>query len=108
MIYDFKSPLLQLANHTYNKALVNTLLLYLNLDMTRNPIIHPGRTQLKLQVLKVLYSQIRSSFQNYKADGGKNEKNEIVIENICEVLIEIVEKYYLITDGKAMLDYVTS
>ena len=41
MVYDFKTPLLSLANHTYNKAIVNTLLLYLNLDMTRNPAIIP-------------------------------------------------------------------
>ena len=41
MIYDYKTPLLQLANHSYNKALVNTLLLYLNLDMTRNPVVQP-------------------------------------------------------------------
>jgi len=41
MVYDFKTPLMQLANHSYNKALVNTLLLYLNLDMTRNPQIQP-------------------------------------------------------------------
>lgn len=108
MMYDFKGPLLQLANHTYNKAIVNTLLLYLNLDMTRNPVIQPERTQIKLQVLKVLYSQIKSSFEGYKKDNGKNDKNEIVIENICDVLIEIVEKYYLITDGKVMLDYIAS
>ena len=39
MVYDFKNPLLLLANHTYNKAIVNTLTLYLNLDMTKNPTI---------------------------------------------------------------------
>ena len=37
MVYDFKNPLLLLTNHTYNKAIVNTLTLYLNLDMTKNP-----------------------------------------------------------------------
>ena len=50
MVYDFKNPLLLLANHTYNKAIVNTLTLYLNLDMTKNPTVIAERSQLKLQV----------------------------------------------------------
>jgi hypothetical protein len=109
MVYDFKTPLLQLTKHTYNKAIVNTLLLYLNLDMTRNPMIQPERTQLKLQVLKNLFGQVRSSFNGYQKDGRKDyDKYEIVIENICEVLIEIIEKYYLISDGKVMLDFITT
>ena len=41
MVYDFKSPLTMLSKHTYNKALVNILILYLNLDTTRNPNINP-------------------------------------------------------------------
>jgi hypothetical protein len=56
----------------------------------------------------VLYGQIRQAFEAFKKDGGRDDKNEIVIENICEILIEIVEKYYLITDGRVMLDYVAS
>ena len=62
MVYEFKTPLLQMANHTYSKAIVNTLLLYLNLDMTRNPIILADRTQLKVQVVQHLYKQITEAF----------------------------------------------
>lgn len=62
MVYDFKTPLLMLANHTYSKAIVNVLTLYLNLDTTRNPTLIHERTQLKLQVLKILFTQIQSSF----------------------------------------------
>ena len=106
LVYDFKSPLLLLSKHTYNKAIINTLLLYLNLDLTRNPTIIPERTQLKLQIIKILLDQIKVAFEGYKKDKGKNEKNEIIVENVCEILIEVVEKYYLITDGKNMLDFI--
>ncbi len=41
LVYDFKSPLLLLAKHTYSKAIINTMLLYLNLDLTRNPTLIP-------------------------------------------------------------------
>lgn len=41
LVYDFKSPLLLLAKHTYSKAIINTMLLYLNLDLTRNPTLVP-------------------------------------------------------------------
>lgn len=108
IMYDYKSPFFLLTNHTYNKALVNTLLIYLNLDLTRNPTLIPQRTQLKLQTLKCLFDQIRMCYGNYRKDEGRNQKNEIVIENVCEVMIEIVQKYYLITDGKAMLDFILS
>lgn len=107
MVYDFKNPLLLLANHTYNKAIVNTLTLYLNLDMTKNPTIISERSQLKLQVLKTLFSQIRSSYMASKKN-TKNDKNEIIIENNCDIMVEIVEKYYLISDGKLMMDVITS
>ena len=59
MVYDFKTPLLLLVNHTYSKAIVNVLVLYLNLDTTRNPNIMHERTQLKLQILKILFTQIK-------------------------------------------------
>lgn len=108
IVYDFKTPLLQLATHTYNKAIVNTLLLYLNLDMTRNPTVQPERTQLKLQILKILYQKLTISFEQSKIDAFNNEQSEIEVENICDILIEIVEKYYLIVDGKIMLDFIAT
>lgn len=32
----------------------------------------------------------------------------MVVENISEVLIEIIEKYYLIADGNAMLEFIVA
>jgi hypothetical protein len=107
MIYEYKEPLFLLANHSYNRAIVNTLMLYLNLDLTRNPNVPPERTQAKLQVVKVLYDQMRGAFECVKRD-GHNERSEMLVENICDVLIEIVEKYYLISDGKTMLEFITT
>ncbi len=66
LVYDLKSPLILLAKHTYNKAIINTLLLYLNLDLTRNPVLIPERTQLKLQVIKMFFEQIKSAFKASK------------------------------------------
>ena len=37
-------------------------MLYLNLDLTRNSTQLPERTQIKLQILKNLYEQIRAEF----------------------------------------------
>lgn len=62
IVYDFKTPLLLLAKHTYNKAIVNTLILYINLDLTRNPNLIPERTQLKLQIISMFFEQIRRAF----------------------------------------------
>lgn len=62
LVYDSKEPLFLLANHTYNRSIVNTIMLYLNLDLTRNPNQLPERTQIKLQILKSLYDQIRTEF----------------------------------------------
>lgn len=36
LIYEAKQPLFLLAKHCYSKAIINTLLLYLNLDLTKN------------------------------------------------------------------------
>ena len=57
--------------------------------------------------MKTLFSQIGSSYLSSKKDIG-NDRNEIIIENNCDVMIEIVEKYYLISDGKLMMDVITS
>ena len=41
-------------------------------------------------------------------NGNNADKNQIVIENIGEALVELIEKYYLIADGKSMMDIVTN
>lgn len=73
MVYDFKTPLILLAKHCYSKAIINTLLLYLNLDLTRNPTLIPERTQLKLQVIRMFFDQIKNAFESSKTNKN-NEK----------------------------------
>lgn len=75
MIYDFKTPLLLLIKHTYNKAIINTIVLYLNLDLTRNPNLAPERTQLKLQIIRTIFEQMKTAFASFKKDSGKNQIN---------------------------------
>ena len=38
----------------------------------------------------------------------KNERSCIIIENLCSILCDTIEKYYLILDGKQMMDVITS
>lgn len=59
LVYEAKEPLFLLARHSYSKAIINTLLLYLNLDLTRNSNSSPERISLKLQVVRVLYEQMK-------------------------------------------------
>lgn len=62
---------------------------------------------MKLQVIRQLYDQLRDSFEKYKKEKIEG-KYDTIIQNIGEVLIEIIEKYYLISDGKAMLQIITN
>lgn len=62
LVYEAQVPLAMLAKHCYSKAIVNTLLLYLNLDLTRNSNSPPERVVLKLQVIRQLYDQMRECF----------------------------------------------
>lgn len=55
LVYEAQQPLILLARHTYSKAIINTLLLYLNLDLTRNSNAPPERVTLKLQIIRMLY-----------------------------------------------------
>jgi hypothetical protein len=55
LVYEAQQPLALLVKHCYSKAIVNTLLLYLNLDLTRNSNSPPERIALKLQVIRQLF-----------------------------------------------------
>jgi hypothetical protein len=107
LVYEAQQPLPLLARHCYSKAVVNTLLLYLNLDLTRNNNSPPERVALKHQVIRQLYDQVRDAFERYKKEKTEGTY-DTVIENAGEVLVEIIEKYYLIADGKTMLEIITS
>ena len=37
----------------------------------------------------------------------RSEHSASIIENLCSVLIETVDKYYLIVDGKQMIEVIT-
>ncbi len=65
-MYEAKEPLFLLVKHSYSKAIINTLLLYLNLDLTRNNNSPPERLTLKLQIIRLLLDQLRDSFERSK------------------------------------------
>ena len=50
-MYSSQEEFFMLVKHSYSKAIVNTLLLYLNLDQTRNATLIPERTALKIRVV---------------------------------------------------------
>ena len=107
LIYESKEPLFLLAKHSYSKAIINTLLLYLNLDLTRNSNSPPDRVVLKLQVIRLLFDQFREAYERSKKDKDDG-RYEAILENIGDVFVEIVEKYFLIAPGKSMLEIITS
>ena len=38
----------------------------------------------------------------------RTQDSSTIIENLCSVLLETIEKYYLIVDGKQMMEIITS
>jgi hypothetical protein len=52
---------------------------------------------MKLDVIKLIFKQIEEEGRK------KGPDSAAIIENLCSVLIETVDKYYLICDGKHMV-----
>ena len=69
--------------------MINTLLLYLNLDLTRNTNSPPDRVALKLQIIRLLFDQFREAYERSKKEKD-NGRYEAILENIGDVFVEIV------------------
>lgn len=82
-------------------AVSNSIQLFLNLDVNKNTLTQLERLPIKLEVIRAILQRM--------ADEGKNKSPEspAIIENLCSVLIETVDKYYLIVDGKQMVEAVS-
>ena len=83
-------------------AISNTIQLYLNLDVNKNVVAQPERLTIKLSILGLIFDQIGLEANKRGPDSGA------IVENLCSVLIETVDKYYLIVDGKQMIEAITS
>ena len=83
-------------------AISNTIQLFLNLDINKNSITQPEKLNLKLEVVKYIFERIREEGIR------KGPESAAIIENLCSILIETVDKYYLIVDGKQMIEAITA
>ena len=84
----------RLLNHSYNSSVTNTLQVILNLDGTKVDKSPEEVKATKVETTKMIFSKIRFDTQGDS------------LSNLSNLLIEIVEKYYLIADGKQLLDVI--
>ena len=77
-MYANKEVLQLLASHCYSQALTNTLMIYLNLDMTKNPQPNPDRLLIKVNIVKTLFDKIRAAYALHQQKNNQ-ELQEIVI-----------------------------
>ena len=84
-------------------SIANTIQLYLNLDINKHQSgENEARVQIKVDMVNRIIRKIEQEFKN------KGPRSCIIIENLCVILCETIEKYYLIVDGKQMMDVITS
>lgn len=85
-------------------AASNIVQLFLNLDINKHQNIGTSEEKLKikLEVLNKIVNKIETESMN------KREKSCNILENLCLILCETIEKYYLIIDGKQLMDIITS
>lgn len=81
-------------------AISNTIQLFLNLDINKSTSTHAEKLTMKLDVIKLIFKQIEEEGRR------KGPDSAAIIENLCSVLIETVDKYYLILDGKHMVEVI--
>jgi hypothetical protein len=82
-------------------AISNTIQLFLNLDINKSTISQPDKLAVKLDVMRAIIKKIDTE------NKVRSASSPSIIENICSVLIETVDKYYLIQDGKQMIEVIT-
>ena len=101
-VYQSPAVFQKLIQHSSHSAISNTLQLYLSLDMNKNLPKCPERLATKVGVVK-------SILQRITEEGSTQGVNSVLaIENLSAVLIEVVDKYFLIVDGKAMMEVLCS
>ena len=93
-MYSRPLALKKLLNHTYNASMTSTLQIILNLDNTKVDKTSEEARVIKVDIMRIIFSKIR-----YDSHGE-------ILSNLSNVLIEIIEKYYLIADGKVLLDVI--
>lgn len=85
---------------------MNTLQLYLLLDVDKFPSPNQERINFKLLLLNELCCRVKLEYDNYKQN--PSEQSLIVLESISELIVEVVDRYYLIADGKLFLEIIMS
>ena len=83
---------------------------YLNLDLTKNPETPPQKLTMKINAINKMIKLIDNSIESERKGNNKSENESYIstlrVENLSSVLIELLEKYYLIADGKQMVDQI--
>ena len=90
-----------LLRHSEHMAISNTVQLFLNLDINKSSASQPDRLALKLEVMRAIVRRVEAEHR------ARSASSAAVVENLCSVLIETVDKYYLIQDGKQMIEAIT-
>lgn len=95
--------LMKLVDHAEHMPIANVIQLYLNLDINKHVSVeNEDRTKTKVELVGRILRKIESEMK------VKSDRSCIIIENLCVILCETIEKYYLIVDGKSMMDIITS
>lgn len=82
-------------------AISNTVQLFLNLDINKSTTSQPDKLSIKLDIMRAIIKKIDTE------NKIRSQSSSSIIENLCSVLIETVDKYYLIQDGKQMIEVIT-
>lgn len=90
-----------LLRHSEHMAVSNTIQLFLNLDINKGPAGQPDKLPLKLDLVRAIVRRIEAEHR------APSPSSAAVVENLCSVLVETVDKYYLIQDGKQMIEAIT-
>jgi hypothetical protein len=93
--------LTKMINHANHMAMTNILQLFLNLDTNKCQIPHTEeKLTQKINVLQSIITRIQTEHTINSLDSAT------IIENLCSILVETIEKYYLIVDGKQMMEVI--
>ena len=87
----------RLIAHSEHMAVSNTIQLFLNLDTSKNPSSDDKLT-LRKEVLRKIIRKIQQESQR------GHPASPAIVENLSGVLIETIDKYHLIVDGKQMIE----
>lgn len=89
-----------LLNHSHLESIAAILPLYLCIESSKNIPLPEDKVIMKINVIRGIMSRI-------EVERVVNDIDKLnLVENLSLVLRDVVEKYYLIAQGKAMLEVI--